>query len=178
LVPLWFDELGPDFVVAGPDLLPGLPATPAPLFVFDCAIAIDEASIAASTIAIVLRIAFPLRYQWTCGIECRVFGQRCTRPLVPVNSLKGLAPASSQYWKGGPGLRRLECASVKRPRIHSSLLTSKEPPRSASGVDMASIDRMRVPALPDDTHRGVIKICGVAVKAPQFAYTRFPHQPT
>ena len=80
--------------------------------------------------------------------------------------------------KGGPGLRRLECASVKRLRIHSSLLTSKEPPRSASGVDMASIDRMRVPALPDDTHRGVIKICGVAVKAPQFAYTRFPHQPT
>jgi hypothetical protein len=40
-------------------LLPGLPGTPAPLFVSDCAIAIDEASIVASTIAIVLRIAFP-----------------------------------------------------------------------------------------------------------------------
>ena len=39
-------------------MLPGLPVTPAPLFVLDCANAIDEASIAASTIAIVLRIAF------------------------------------------------------------------------------------------------------------------------
>jgi hypothetical protein len=44
----WFDEPDPDFVIAGPDLLPGLPATPAPLFVFDCANAVDEAIIAAS----------------------------------------------------------------------------------------------------------------------------------
>jgi hypothetical protein len=65
-VPLWFDAPGPDFVIAGPDLLPGLPATPAPLlppFVLDCANAIDEASIVTSTIAIILRIAFPPRFQ-------------------------------------------------------------------------------------------------------------------
>jgi hypothetical protein len=37
-------------------LLPGLPATPAPLFVFDSANAIDETNIAAITIAIVFRI--------------------------------------------------------------------------------------------------------------------------
>jgi hypothetical protein len=49
LVPLWFDEPGPDFVIAAPDLLLGLPATPAPLFVLDSANAIDEASIAAIT---------------------------------------------------------------------------------------------------------------------------------
>jgi Resolvase, N terminal domain len=49
-------EPDPDFVIAGPDLLPGLPATPAPLFVFDSANAIDEASIAAITITIALRI--------------------------------------------------------------------------------------------------------------------------
>jgi hypothetical protein len=55
----WFDEPDPDFVIAGPDLLPGLPATPAPLCVFDCANAVDEAIIAASTIAIVRYIAFP-----------------------------------------------------------------------------------------------------------------------
>ena len=36
--------------MAGPDLLPGFPAMPAPLFVLDCANAIDEASIAAITI--------------------------------------------------------------------------------------------------------------------------------
>jgi len=59
-VPLGLSGRGPDFVIAGPDLLPGLPATPAPLFVSFCAIAIDDdASIAAQTIAIVLRIAFP-----------------------------------------------------------------------------------------------------------------------
>jgi hypothetical protein len=54
-------------------LLPGLPATPAPLFVFDSANAIDEASIAASTIAIVLRIVFPPRIQcdgWGIELPC------------------------------------------------------------------------------------------------------------
>jgi len=39
-------------------LLPGLPATPAPLFVLDWANAIVKASIARSTIAIVLRMVF------------------------------------------------------------------------------------------------------------------------
>ncbi len=63
-MPLWAAEPDPDFVIAGPDLLPGLPATPAPLFVLVCANAIvDEASIAATTIAIVLRIAFPLFFR-------------------------------------------------------------------------------------------------------------------
>jgi hypothetical protein len=42
---------------------------------------------------------------------------------------------------------------------------------------MASIDGMRVPAPADDTHRSVTRFAAVAVKAPQFAYTRFPHQP-
>jgi hypothetical protein len=59
-VPLWLAEPDPDFVIVGPDLLPGLPTIPAPLFVLDCATAIDEASIAASTIAIVPRMRFPM----------------------------------------------------------------------------------------------------------------------
>ena len=70
-MPLWLAEPGPDFVIAGPDLLPGLPATPAPLFVLDCANAIDEASIAASTIAIVLRIGF-LCVLGGAALQCRV----------------------------------------------------------------------------------------------------------
>jgi hypothetical protein len=73
LVPIWLAEPAPDFVIAGPDLLPGLPATPAPLFVLDCANAIDEASIAASTIAIVLLIGVSSVFlNMRCGIECRV----------------------------------------------------------------------------------------------------------
>jgi hypothetical protein len=42
-------------------LLPGLPATPAPLFVFDAANAIDEANIAAITIV----VAPPFAFSWS-----------------------------------------------------------------------------------------------------------------
>jgi hypothetical protein len=73
LVPLWLAEPAPDLVIAGPDLLPGLPAVPAPLFVSDCANAIDEASIAASTIATALLIGVSSVFlNMGCGIECRV----------------------------------------------------------------------------------------------------------
>lgn len=60
--------------MAGPDLLPGLPATPAPLFVLGCANAIDEASVAASTIAIVLRMEVSsVFFGAASGTKCRVY---------------------------------------------------------------------------------------------------------
>jgi hypothetical protein len=69
-----FDEPGPDFVIAGPDLLPGLPAAPASLFVLDCANAIDEASIAdkhnCNCSAHCVSSAFPVDM-----FECRVSRQ-------------------------------------------------------------------------------------------------------
>jgi hypothetical protein len=72
LVPLWLAEPGPDFVMAGPDSLPGFPAMPAPLFVLDCANAIDEASIAAITIPIVLHWASSTFSGLAAALQCRV----------------------------------------------------------------------------------------------------------
>ena len=61
--------------MAGPDLLPGLPATPVPLFVLGCANAIEEASVAASTIAIVLRMGVSSVFFGAASgsTKCRVY---------------------------------------------------------------------------------------------------------
>jgi hypothetical protein len=73
----------------------------------DCANAIDEASIAASTIANVLRIAFPPRFQWTCAFNALYLGneagspsflQRATKVSVAAFFEMPIAPAKRFLW--------------------------------------------------------------------------------